>query len=168
MDGAVEQPVAAGDMEGGEGRADEGGGAEGFGDFPVGAVEAGHVPDAVVTAEQEDGVCECGFDGDEEIVAVEPEFGIDEGGEFDAVSGATVELFVGAGAAGDGETLALGERVAVAGESEGGAEGVAAIEEPVEVAAGGLERGVMFGREESGVFRMGAAVFAVVGHDWKV
>jgi hypothetical protein len=80
------------------------------------------------------------------------------------VGEAGLERLVGAGAAHDGFALAIVELVVVAGEGDGGLEGVAAREEPGDVVGGGLEGGVVNGCEEGVVFGVRAAMGAFVGH----
>lgn len=147
-DGGVEEEVGGWGLEVGEGLADQLEGGGGFGDAFVVAVHGGEVAEAVVAAEEEEGVAEGGFDGGEEVVAVDEEGNFFGGLNGELVLLAEVEGKVGAGGAHDGEALAFGELVAVTDDFEGGGESVAVGEEPGEVVGGGLEGGVVGGREE--------------------
>ena len=63
--------MGAGDVAGGEELAYEVGGGAGFVDLAVGAVDASEVAVAAVTGEEDDAAGESGFDGGEDVVAVE-------------------------------------------------------------------------------------------------
>lgn len=164
-DRGVEIPDGGLQMIAREGLADERDGLGRFGDFLEVTVHAGHVTITAIAALEEDAAGESGFDGGEDIVAVEFEDGAGElWGVGDLASLAVSELFIGTGAAADGDALALGEGVTVADESAGGFFRVAAGEEPAEISAGGAQAREHFGSEGFGVAWILAAVLALVGH----
>lgn len=73
-------------------------------------------------------------------------------------------LFGRAGSTCDCESLPLRQSVAVAGQREGGAQRVAAVEQPMEFGTRGLQRGPVDRREQLGVFGVRAAMSPLIGH----
>ena len=100
-DGGVEQPMRK-DVLFLQEVVGQGQGGCGFGDFSVGAVDAGDVFVCSVAAFEYDGAAHRGFNGDEEVVAVDEQFLACQFGGWDHPLSSAFELLVGAGVSHDG------------------------------------------------------------------
>ena len=83
---------------------------------------------------------------------------------LDAKFQAAVNVFAGAGVAGDGHALAAGEVVAVARQFDGRARGMATVEQPAEVGDGGAVGGQLPGGKEPLVLRSETPVYLMPRH----
>ena len=151
-------------LRGRGGFADQAQNGKGFIYFAIAPVNAGDVPAATVAAQQDNPAGQRAFEDGQDVVAVEPEFISVKLAGFDAEFLAALNVFVSAGVAGDGHALAAGEVVPVAHQFDGGARGVAAVEQPAEVGSGGAQRGELPGDKEPLVPRSEAPVCLMPCH----
>ena len=163
-DRLVEPPTAAADTQGRGGFTDQAQGGQGFRQLAIAPVNAGDVPAAIVAAKQNNPAGQRTFEDGQHVVAVEPEFLALKPAGFDAKFLAVLNVFVSAGVAGDGHALAAGEVVPVAHQFDGGARGVAVVEQPAEVGGGGAQRGELPGGKEPLVLRSEAPVCLMPCH----
>ena len=106
------------DAEFGQTLADELEGRQRFGDLAVGAVKAREVTVTTILCGENNATAERGFDGDEKIVAVDPQLGVGGRRGWHLVGATAFALRGVGGAARDREPLALREFVSIADEGE--------------------------------------------------
>src|ERR1035437_508731 len=123
----VEPPAATAGTQGRGGFADQAQNGKGFIFFAIAPVNAGDVPAATVTAQQDNPAGQRAFEDGQNVVAVEPEFISVKLAGLDAEFLAALNVFVSAGVAGGGQALAAGAGGPVAHPFDGGGRGVGAV-----------------------------------------
>jgi len=139
-------------------------GRAGFVDLPVRSVDAGDVPVAAISTDDDQAAGQGTFNGDQHVVAVNAERLPGDGVRVHEPGGAAVERLIGAGGASDGHSLPGGQVMAVPHELCGRVVRVAAGEQPAQLCDGLGKSCSNRTIKEPVVVRMCSAMSTFVGH----
>ena len=132
--------------------------------FAVGPVQTGHVAVTAIAPAQDHPSGKRGFDGDQQVVSIDPDFAAGEFFPGHLAGGALFQGFGRTGTTCDRHPLALGQSMPIARQGQGRPEGIPSIQQPLEIASRCLQSRQLARSKQRRILRMGSSVLASVRH----